>query len=101
MYFIPMRNNAQGTDLAEPEDGKSIMEAFAARSEKLKNGEWQEEWHRFCLEEQALYRRVIAKTETEEATNRDRANFAHFLDCEAHMDMWRELYPSYNLTNCK
>ena len=27
--------------------------------------------------------------------------FAHYLDCEAHMDVWRELFPTWNLTNEK
>ena len=26
--------------------------------------------------------------------------FGHMLDCEAHTDVWRELFPSWNLTNC-
>ena len=25
--------------------------------------------------------------------------FGHYLDCEAHTDVWRELYPTYNHTN--
>jgi hypothetical protein len=25
--------------------------------------------------------------------------FAHYLDCEAHTDVWRELYKTYNHTN--
>ena len=25
--------------------------------------------------------------------------FAHYLDCEAHTDVWRELYKTYNYTN--
>lgn len=28
------------------------------------------------------------------------AYFGHMLDCEAHTDVWRELFPSWNLTNC-
>ena len=27
--------------------------------------------------------------------------FAHYLDCEAHTDVWRELYPTWNQTNEK
>ena len=27
-------------------------------------------------------------------------DFGHMLDCEAHTDVWRELFPSWNLTNC-
>ena len=25
--------------------------------------------------------------------------FAHYLDCEAHTDIWKELYKTYNATN--
>ena len=27
--------------------------------------------------------------------------FAHYLDCEAHTDVWRELFPTWNQTNEK
>ena len=26
--------------------------------------------------------------------------FGHYLDCEAHTDVWRELFKTYNHTNC-
>ena len=32
---------------------------------------------------------------------RDKARFAHFLNCKAHTDVWRELFPTYNQTNKK
>jgi signal recognition particle GTPase len=34
-------------------------------------------------------------------TEREKHHFAHYLDCEAHTDVWRELYPTWNLTNEK
>ena len=36
-----------------------------------------------------------------EATRRQNDTFGHYLDCQAHTDVWRELFPSYNLTNEK
>ena len=39
--------------------------------------------------------RVKAAGRTEEDTHW----FAHYLDCEAHTDVWRELYPTWNHTN--
>ena len=37
----------------------------------------------------------------EDSSYTDNHYFAHFLDCEAHTDVWRELFPTANKTNEK
>ena len=75
-----------------------IMEEFAARNEMLQNGAWIDGWRAFC--------KVVGKSYTERAysecsTPKQKEIFAHYLDCEAHTDVWRELFPTKNLTNEK
>ncbi len=37
----------------------------------------------------------------EDSTEKENAAFGHYLDCETHTDVWRELFPTYNATNEK
>jgi hypothetical protein len=86
--------------LAKGEDKENILSGFRTRSEKLKNGEWKEGWHEFCLTRKEQYRDSIARAMLPESTETENNFFAHYLDCEAHTDVWRELFPTWNKTNC-
>lgn len=99
--FVPLINNDCGIMLAKGEDEERIMNAFARRNEELANGKWKEGWHSFCEKMRAPYTRVIAGAYTENSEERQNALFGHYLDCEAHTDVWRELFPTANLTNEK
>lgn len=44
---------------------------------------------------------VIARACTPEATEQQNKAFGHYLDCEAHTDVWRELFQTANMTNEK
>ena len=44
---------------------------------------------------------MIRNACNEDSTDTNRELFAHFLDCEAHTDVWRELFKTYNQTNEK
>lgn len=98
--FIPIRANQTGVALAKGSDGENILNGFMARSEKLKNGEWKEGWHEFCLTKKEIYTDCIAKAMLPESSETENQFFAHYLDCEAHTDVWRELFPTWNKTNC-
>ncbi len=101
MEFIPIVNTKHGITLAKGEERKRILEEFATRNGELANGQWKEGWHAFCRQMRPTYLRAIAKACAPDATQKDYDLFGHFLDCEAHTDVWRELFPSYNLTNEK
>ena len=75
------------------------MEAFKLRNEELANGKWREGWHAFCESDKYMYSGALKGLETPETTEHQQQNFAHYLDCEAHTDVWRELYPTWNATN--
>ena len=98
--FTPMRSGADYITLAEGDDAKEIMAGFYKRNEELQNGEWKKGWHAFCEERSELYYRVLSRAFTPDSTEEENDLFGHFLDCEAHTDVWRELNKTYNHTNC-
>ncbi|MBQ2765691.1 MAG: CapA family protein, partial [Clostridia bacterium] len=99
--FVPIRVNDGGIRLAVGEDKDEILRAFAERSKTIANGKWREGWHKFCVDNSELYIGRIKAACVDGASERDNAMFAHNLDCEAHTDVWRELFPTYNQTNEK
>ena len=92
--FIPFVANGTGIDLAKGEKYTEIMDEFYGRNEELKNGKWKESWHAFCKTVENRYRNAANSLENPDL-------FAHYLDCEAHTDVWRELFPTWNQTNEK
>ena len=99
--FIPYEIKSVSVELAKGEKEKEIMDGFYARNEELKNGKWQAGWHAFCESVAAGYKNALRGQETPETTEEKTQHFAHYLDCEAHTDVWRELYPTWNWTNEK
>ena len=99
--FVPIVNDAPGITLAKGEEKETILAEFARRNEEVKTGEWKKGWHAFCTESAPSYLKVLEKVCTENATETENAHFGHYLDCEAHTDVWRELFPTYNQTNEK
>ena len=101
MKFYPIITKADGIDLMKGQDGEQVLQAFAKRNEELANGKWKDGWRAFCESVQNGYRAALQGLETPETEERATHRFAHFLDCEAHTDVWRELYPTWNHTNEK
>ena len=97
--FIPTANTDVGIELAKGEGEENIMLSFAKRNEELKNGDWKKGWHTFCESVKNSYINAVKKAYNENSAETDNAYFAHYLDCEAHTDVWRELFPTYNQTN--
>ena len=100
LEFTPLKITDNGIMLAEKDERENILKEFNARNQKLINGEWRNGWKDFCQSVKGGYIKVIADAGAEESTAHQNNAFAHYLDCEAHTDVWRELFPSLNLTNC-
>ena len=96
--FIPVSVADGGVFVTEKEKANLVLKDFWARSEELKNGEWKKHWHEFCLENYGYYKKAVCGY-TEEDDADKMQQFSHYLDCEAHTDVWRELFPTWNLTN--
>jgi hypothetical protein len=102
--FYPFEAQGNAITLAKGDRYAQIMDGFHARSAELKSGEWRNGWRAFVKENQTRYVNAIfnpGKAESETQKNAFLQTFAHLLDCEAHTDMWRELFPTWNLTNEK
>ena len=99
--FIPLVANEAGVELAKGEAKEEILDGFAKRNETLKNGQWKDGWHAFCESKIPTYTGVLKKACVHGNTQQDDDLFGHFLDCEAHTDVWRELFQTYNMTNEK
>ncbi|MBR6572703.1 MAG: CapA family protein [Clostridia bacterium] len=97
--FTPIVNQKFGITLAKGQEYDNIMSSFADRNKELQNGEWKKGWHEFCVSSSSLYYGIIKKACLEDSPQERNDLFAHFLDCEAHTDVWRELFPTYNATN--
>ncbi len=99
--LIPIINTMTGITLAKGEMKSEIMGGLAARNAELAEGKWKDGWHAFCESVRERYTKVIGNAYTEHSTETEDKLFGHFLDCEAHSDVWRELFPTANLTNEK
>ena len=95
--FHPIIATETGCDLAHGDVGGMILSQFEERNKSLLDGTWRERWHEFCISpEMAYYHEKVKNAGLDEESTHW---FAHYLDCEAHTDVWRELYPTWNLTN--
>ena len=93
--FHPIVCTEIGCDLAKGAKAEEIVSAFEERNASLKDGTWKDGWHEFCQHMTWYHPPILNACDTEEKVQR----FAHYLDCEAHTDVWRELYPTWNITN--
>ena len=100
--FIPLTQvDGGGMRLAKGEDAARIMGGFEKRNAELQSGAWRDGWHAFCLSKAEHYTRSVTRAYAPEATERHNHCFAHYLDCEAHLDVYRELFQTANMTNEK
>ena len=91
--FTPLRAGEYSIRLAE--DGEEILSQLERRSGKLRDGQWLEEWRAFCESVRPDYRCAVRKAFVDGATPKEDEMFGHFLDCEAHTDVWRELFATW------
>ena len=99
--FIPHRNTENGITIAKGEEKEEIFKEFEERNESLQNGTWIDGWKAFCQAFKNMYINVVRKAQAEGTNEHDNGLFGHYLDCEAHSDVWRELFPTANQTNEK
>ena len=96
--------NEQGIELAKGAEKEQLMVDFAARNAELADGRWLDGWRAFCESMRSRYEKAVAEAgvgEDADGLVKHNHKFAHYLDCEAHTDVWRELYNSTHHTNEK
>jgi len=98
LELTPLVIDGNAVRPANEQEAHKINDAFRQRNEELADGRWKDGWHRFCVS-QKYYLERLAPVCTPDATQEQNDLFGHYLDCEAHTDVYRELFPTYNQTN--
>jgi len=86
-----------GIRMATAEEKDTILRAMEERNKSILDGTWKLHWHEFC--ESQLEKYLKAAGFLDRYTPDEYQRFAHYLDCEAHTDVWREIFPTWNATN--
>ena len=98
--FIPIVAKGNGIAIAKDREKEEILNAFFTRNKELLDDRWKAGWHDFCVNDvKDIYLGCVANAFTANSTDFQNGQFGHFLDCEAHTDVWRELFPTANTTN--
>ena len=95
--FVPVKAMDDGIRLANKEEKAQIMGDLWARSESMRDGTWIDGWREFVATVESNYKKQAGYTL--DSTSDEYQMFAHYLDCEAHTDVWRELFKTWNHTN--
>ena len=96
--FVPTVAGNFGISLAKGTQKEALLAEFAARNARLADGSWYDGWVEFCESNRENYERAVVRVgETREPKHFEK--FAHYLDCEAHLDVWMELYKTHNHRN--
>ncbi len=96
LSYIPVVMEGYGIRLANEQEKEEILAGFAARSETLHDGRWLEGWNAFCEGAKENYMGSLRNAFTPESTEQQTHHFAHYLDCEAHTDVYRQLFPTWH-----
>jgi poly-gamma-glutamate synthesis protein (capsule biosynthesis protein) len=96
--FIPTKENGAGITLVKGEERERLLAEFEARNAQLLDGTWYDGWVSFCEENRESYTAAAVRLGAlGEPKHYER--FAHYLDCEAHLDVWMELFKTHNHCN--
>lgn len=96
--FIPCVNTELGIKKADKELAEKLLSQMEVRNEELKTDKWREGWRAVCEENRELYENAVKNVFLEDESENYRQHFSHYLDCEAHCDIFRELFPTWNKT---
>ena len=91
-------HNGAGIALAKGGERDALLAAFRARNARLADGTWQDGWADFCESQHENYERAVVRVGTV-GEPKYYEKFAHYLDCEAHLDVWMQLFKTHNHRN--
>ena len=103
--YVPVESTDVGIRLANEEEKERIIASLLVRNGQILDGSWRDGWKAFCESVAHPYKKFMAGAHLPEGHYMmqngpdEYQQFAHYLDCEAHTDVWRELYKTYNYTN--
>lgn len=96
--YIPIVAAEAGIDLPDEQEKKEILDGFFARSEMIQNrAKWMEAWEAFCQSMKNNYTGAVKRAYGEIPEGEEcHQVFPHYLDCEAHLDVWKTLYQTWH-----
>lgn len=94
--FIPIIETEHGIRLMNEEEKKNTLDAFYKRSESLLDGTWMDGWNEFVEEKRESYTKAVEDVGHCDDLEYAKEFFAAYLQCEAHYDVWRSLYPNWH-----
>ena len=95
--YLPVVVNGAGVTLAGGEEKARILADFEARSEiLLDDAAWLAQWEAFCRSMPYYVDAVKNAYVDVPAGEICRQVFPHYLDCEAHLDVWKTIYKTWH-----
>lgn len=96
--YIPVVANTQGIELAKDKEKEEILNGFMERSRiLLDDAAWMQEWEDFCQSKKEGYTDNVKNAYQSIPEGDEYAQaFPHYLDCEAHLDVWKTLYQTWH-----
>ena len=97
--YLPVVTTETGITMAKGDEKAEILDAFGARSLAIcDEQEALRLWEAFCNDDaQRYYRDLVRSGFVDEADPTGfRQVFPHYLDCEAHLDVWQTLFKSWH-----
>ena len=100
--FYPIYQKEDGVDLATGERHNEIMQAFYKRNDELKDGTWINGWKDFCKSKEITYKYCMGEEYIKDyGKEQSDEVIAHFIECEAHLDVLETLYTTWHLQDKK
>ena len=97
LEYVPVVVTGSGIRLADAAEKEKLLADASRRSAILQDEEkWLAEWEKFCYT-MPYYVDAVANA-FRDIPEGDKCNqvFPHYLDCEAHMDVWHTIFPSWH-----
>ena len=97
LTYHPVKVTDTGITLAEGEEKDAILAGYFTRSERLKDDRtWMAEWTAFCESMPNYIDAVRNAFKDIPEGDRTAQIFPHYLDCEAHLDVFQTLYKTWH-----
>ena len=97
--YLPVVVTDTGIRMANTEEKARILNDFAAISDQISDEATAEKlWEGFCFDEkQRYYRDLVIKGFVDTAEEDGiKQIFPHYLDCEAHLDVWKTVFKTWH-----
>ena len=95
--FTPLCADGLKLSVANGERGQRIMAQFKDRCAHPEL--WRRGWLEFVESVRDVYSGVMKRSMADDANEKERQFFAHYLDCEAHLDVLFEVFKTWNHEN--